>query len=83
MAYAVVIVGFTGMYLLNSQYVAPHLTWDEALVLSVSSFHGRGFFNQTVALGDTYARLSVIQAFIGLVIEAMFIATLLQRFFGR
>ncbi len=38
-AYLVVIVGFMGLYLLNAHFVAPHLRWDEALVLSVSSFH--------------------------------------------
>lgn len=80
-AYAITILVFTGLYLLNSHFVAPHLTWDEALVLSVSSFHGRGFFSSTISLGDTYARLSVVEAFIGLLIEATLIATFTQRIF--
>src|SRR5262249_41218671 len=54
--YALVILGFTALYLVNSQFFAPHLSWNEALVLSVSSFHGRGFFNPYIALGDTYAQ---------------------------
>jgi len=82
-AYLVIIFGFMGLYLLNAHFITPHLTWDEALVLSVSSFHGRGFFTQQVTLGDTYARLAAIQAVVGLFIEISFIATFTQRFFGR
>ena len=82
-AYLVVIFGFMGLYLLNSHLATPHLRWDEALVLSVSSFHGRGFFSQNITLGDTYARLAAAEAVVGLVIEISFIATFTQRFFGR
>jgi hypothetical protein len=52
----------------NAQFAAPHLSWDEALALSVSSFHGRGFFNSGVSLGDTLARLAAGEAIIGLLI---------------
>ena len=82
-AYLVIIFGFMGLYLLNAHFIAPHLTWDEALVLSVSSFHGRGFFTQNVTLGDTYARLAAIEAVVGLFIEISFIATFTQRFLGK
>ena len=83
MAYLVVIFGFMGLYLLNAHGGAVHLSWDEALVLSVSSFHGRGFFLQNVALGDVFARLAAAEAVLGLLIEISFIATFTQRFFGR
>ena len=83
LAYAFVILGFMGLYLLNSQFVAPHLTWNEALVLSMSSFHGRGFFNSSISLGDTYAQIAAVEALIGLIIEVSFIATFTQRFFGK
>jgi len=56
---------------------------QEALVLSVSSFHGRGFFSQEISLGDTYARLAAVEAVIGLMIEISLIATFTQRFFGK
>jgi uncharacterized protein YjbI with pentapeptide repeats len=82
-AYALVIALFTGLYLLNSHFVAPHLTWNEALVLSMSSFHGRGFFNPNIQLGDTYAQLAAVEALVGLLIEITFIATFTQRFFAR
>jgi uncharacterized protein YjbI with pentapeptide repeats len=82
-AYAFVIALFTGLYLLNSHFVAPYLTWNEALVLSMSSFHGRGFFNPNIQLGDTYAQLAAVEALVGLFIEVTFIATFTQRFFAR
>jgi hypothetical protein len=81
--YLLVILGFAGLYLLNAQFAAPHLTWDEALVLSVSSFHGRGFFSSGIALSDTLARLAAGEAVLGLLIEITFIATFTQRFFAR
>lgn len=80
--YLIIIFGFMGLYLLNAHFVTPHLRWDEALVLSVSSFHGRGFFSQNITLGDTYARLAAAEAVIGLFIEISFIATFTKRFFG-
>lgn len=82
-AYAFVIALFTGLYLLNSHFVSPHLTWNEALVLSMSSFHGRGFFNPNIQLGDTYAQFAAVEALVGLLIEITFIATFTQRFFAR
>ena len=81
--YIVVICAFAGAYLLNAHFVAPHLTWDEAVVLSVSSFHGRGFFPSGISLGDTFARLAAGEAIVGLFIEIVFIATFTQRFFAR
>lgn len=83
LAYLLVIFSFMGLYLLTSQFISPHLRWDEALVLSLSSFHGRGFFPQTITLGDPYARLAVTEAVLGLFIEISFIATFTQRFLGK
>lgn len=83
LAYLLVIFGFMGLYLLTSHFTTPHLRWDEALVLSLSSFHGRGFFPQTISLGDVYARLAVTEAVLGLFVEVSFIATFTQRFFGK
>jgi hypothetical protein len=52
----------------------PHLSWNEALVLSISSFHGRGFFTSSVTLGDTLARPAALEAVVGLLLEITFIA---------
>lgn len=59
------------------------LQWYEALVLSVSSFHGRGFFQPVQSLGDPVAILASIEAVFGLFIEVSFIATFTQRVFGK
>jgi hypothetical protein len=59
------------------------LQWYEALILSLASFHGRGFFPQGINLSDPVAILAAIEAVIGLFIEIIFIATFTQRFFAR
>jgi uncharacterized protein YjbI with pentapeptide repeats len=81
--YVLVVLAFAGAFLLNAQFATPHLRWDEALVLSISAFHGRGFFTSGISLGDTLARLAAGEAIIGLLIEITFIATFTQRFFAR
>lgn len=58
------------------------MEWYQALVLSVSSFHGRGFFQPVQSLGDPVAILGAGEAIVGLFIEISFIATFTQRFFG-
>jgi hypothetical protein len=52
-------------------------------VLSISSFHGRGFFQPVQSLGDPVAIIAAVEAIVGLLIEISFIATFTQRFFGR
>jgi hypothetical protein len=64
-----------------SQY--ENLPWYEALILSVSSFHGRGFFQPLQMLGDPVAIIASVEAIFGLFIEVAFIATFTQRFFGK
>jgi len=90
--YLVVIASFTRGYLqvthgasLFGLFEPPGtkpLLWYEALVLSVASFHGRGFFPQGLNLGDPVAILAATEAVLGLFIEISFIATFTQRLFG-
>jgi hypothetical protein len=55
-----------------------------ALVFSVTSFHGRGFFpGGGLALDDPITVLAALEAIVGLFIEITFIATFTQRFFAR
>lgn len=85
-AYLATIGVFMVVYLLLSNYVdtqLSHLSWDESLVLSVTSFHGRGFFPGTLPLGDWVARVAAVEAVIGLFIELVFIATFTHRFLGN
>jgi uncharacterized protein YjbI with pentapeptide repeats len=59
------------------------LTWNEAGVVSLTAFHGRGFFATAFQPGDPQAALAALEAVIGLLIEITFIATFTQRFFAR
>jgi uncharacterized protein YjbI with pentapeptide repeats len=90
--YVLVIAVFTGLFLLAGIGVITfglppteyhQLPWYEALVLSVASFHGRGFFQPVHSPGDPIAILAAIEAVFGLFIEVAFIATFTQRFFGK
>ena len=90
--YLVAILGFASAYFtvthginlfgISLQSGLSPLQWYEALVLSISSFHGRGFFQPVRSLGDPVAILAAAEAIIGLLIEISFIATFTQRFFG-
>lgn len=78
-AYIVVICIFAAIYL----HLGPHLAWNEAIVISMTAFHGRGFFPTQFQPGDPQALVAAIEAFVGLLIEVTFIATLTQRLFGK
>ena len=77
--YAVVISAFAFIYFL----LGPHLAWNEVIVISMTAFHGRGFFPEQFKPGDPQALVAAIEAFVGLLIEVTFIATLTQRLFGK
>jgi uncharacterized protein YjbI with pentapeptide repeats len=91
LTYIAVIGGFaTVYYLLGLNDIGPHhvlgphyLSWYEAFVVSMAAFHGRGFFVGTFSPGDPQALVAAIEAFLGLLIEVTFIATLTQRLFSR
>jgi Pentapeptide repeats (8 copies) len=89
--YLLVILTFASAYfaltnLALTPFLPSHsspLAWYEAIVLSISSFHGRGLFPSGLSLGDPVAVLAAFEAIIGLLIEITFIATFTQRFFAR
>ena len=83
--YVITIVGFSGIYWWITNHVptsVSHLSWDEALVLSLTSFHGRGFFPGFLSLGDWVARVGAVEAVIGLFTELILISTLTRRLFS-
>lgn len=60
---------------------AQHLSPLEALILSISSFHGRGFLPSKVyGLDDPVAYVAAFEAVIGLFIEVVVIASFSRRF---
>lgn len=89
-AYLAVLVGFAAAYFALGSGVLGTGTHDvlssplAALVFSVTSFHGRGFFPGNDFKPDSLiALLAAVEAIIGLLIEITFIATFTQRFFAR
>ena len=89
--YLLVILSFAAAYFALTNFAittflpshSSPLAWYEAIVLSISSFHGRGLFPSGLSLGDPVAILAAFEAIIGLLIEITFIATFTQRFFAR
>ena len=84
-AYVFIIVSFSIIYFaLGSNMPRPyHLQWYEALVVSLTAFHGRGFFSNQFTPGDPQSFVAAAEAVIGLLIEISFIATFTQRFFDK
>ncbi len=82
LCYLVVIFGFATSY-----YAIGHIPLlPNAFVLSLTSFHGRGFFpglESKTTLDNPLVVLAAIEAVVGLFIEISFIATFTQRFFGK
>ena len=76
--YLLMIVTFATCY-----HFVGHLTPSEALIFSVTSFHGRGFLPGPFALSSPVTALAASEAIVGLFIEISFIATFTQRFLGR
>jgi uncharacterized protein YjbI with pentapeptide repeats len=84
LVYLAMIFAFASAYWLLGPGVGLRLSPPAALVFSVSSFHGRGFFpSTTLALDSVVTELAAAEAVVGLLIEISFIATFTQRFFAR
>jgi uncharacterized protein YjbI with pentapeptide repeats len=82
--YLLVICGFAFTY----SRVGSLPLLPDALVFSIMSFHGRGFFpslndSSTLSLHSPLIVLAAAEAVVGLLIEISFIATFTQRFFGK
>jgi len=83
--YGAVVCAFAmGFYLLSQTELVPPFSLQAALVFSVTSFHGRGFFpGGSLSLDDPITLLAATEAFIGLLIELMLIATFSRRFLEK
>src|SRR5262249_13395004 len=68
-AYLLMIFGFAATFYTLGQAESLHLSPLGSLILSITSFHGRGFFPGGVALDDPLTVLAAAEAIIGLVIE--------------
>jgi len=77
--YCMAIFGFGAAYLATD---TGHLHMWQAIVYSITAFHGRGV-GLAGGLDKTGETLSAAEAVIGLVIEAAFVAAVVQRVFDR
>lgn len=82
LAYLIVILAFATTYFILGCTVGPALSPLGSVVFSMTSFHGRGFFPGGITLDDPLTVLASLEAFIGLLIEVTFIATLTRHLFG-
>ena len=82
-AYLLVIGLFATTYALLGQTVHPSFSPLAALVFSITSFHGRGFFPGGIPLDNPITVLAALEAIMGLMIEISFIATFTSRFFAK
>jgi hypothetical protein len=81
-AYVLTLAGFAVAFYLAGLFVAPHLTLYEAAIVSFTAIHGRVFLGQ-FGLDSTLSLIAGIEAVFGIVIEGVFVAMLVQRFFVR
>jgi hypothetical protein len=87
-AYGLVLIVFAAIFLSVGLPLAPgtHLTTLQAVMaalqMSLTAIHGRVFFEQ-LWLGSTLAWAAAVESVFGIVIEGVFVAMLIQRFFAR
>ncbi len=82
-SYLLVISAFSVIYFVLGETSGPQFSPLGAVVFSLTSFHGRGFFPGGIPLDDPITVAASLQAVVGLTIEISFIATFTQRFFGK
>jgi len=79
LAFYVIVVGcFALLYGL-----AGHINWYDAIVDSIISLHGRGFFSTGFAPGDPLAIAAAAEAILGLLVEVVVLATVTRRLFSN
>jgi Pentapeptide repeats (8 copies) len=83
LTYLLIVTAFATAYFIIGGIFGPALSPLSAFVFSMTSFHGRGFFPGGIGLEDPLTILAALEAFVGLLIEVTFIATLTQRLFGK
>ncbi|HEX9038035.1 MAG TPA: pentapeptide repeat-containing protein [Ktedonobacterales bacterium] len=84
LTYGLVIGSFAAVYFALGHVTTPTLSPLDALVFSVTSFHGRGFSpGASVTLHSPLTLFAAAEAICGLLIEIIFIATFTQRFFAH
>jgi hypothetical protein len=81
-AYLLTVSLFALAYFVLGRYSSPHLPLEQAYLASITAFHGRVFFEQFNP-NTPQIWLTALEVIAGLIIEGVFIAMLIQRFFGK
>ncbi len=81
--YAIGVSLFAVAYFMLGMFYEPHLSFLDAVLTSVTAFHGRVFAEPFLHSGEPQLWVTAFEAIVGLVVEGVFIAMLTQRFFGR
>jgi len=68
-------------YFILSIFNGPQISFLEAVLTSITAFHGRVFSEPFHAEAQLW--VTAFEAIAGLVIEGVFIAMLTQKFFGK
>jgi uncharacterized protein YjbI with pentapeptide repeats len=82
-AYLLIVLLCAGAYFVLGVYYEPHLTLLEAVLTSITAFHGRVFSEPFLQPGEPQLWVTAFEAVAGLVVEGVFIAMLTQKFFGK
>jgi uncharacterized protein YjbI with pentapeptide repeats len=80
-AYAIVLVAFAAAYYVGGAMLGPRMEWYQAVLVSFTAIHGRVFFEQ-FGLNSVLSWVAATESVVGLVIEGVLVAMLVQRFFG-
>ena len=81
-AYLLTVSVFALAYFVLGMHYPPHLPLDQAFLESITALHGRVFLEQ-FSPHTPQIWLTALEAIAGLIIEGVFIAMLIQRFFGK
>jgi hypothetical protein len=76
-------VAYSGIAQFDIDTRLRHIQWYEWLALSITSFHGRGFFPGSLPAHPWITALALLEAIIGLFLELIFIAAFSRHFLGN
>jgi uncharacterized protein YjbI with pentapeptide repeats len=82
-AYVFIVLLCAVAYFVLGMYYEPHLSFLDAVLTSITAFHGRVFSEPFLHTGASQLWVTAFEAVMGLVIEGVFIAMLTQKFFGK
>ena len=80
--YVGVLAFFALFYFFAGQIAGTPLSWPDAILVSFTAVHGRVFLGQ-FGLHSVLSWIAGIEAVTGIVIEGVFVAMLIQKFFSR